>query len=471
MSIRIEEQVLSNLLSNETYARKVIPFLEVEYFQDKHEQAILTEIQSFFTKFNTPISKDILQIQLSNRTDLTDSGLATAVTIVDKFSTESSNVDWLSEQTEKFCKEKSVYLAILQSIKIIDGEDDKLTQDAIPKLLSDALAVSFDTQVGHDFTADAAARWEFYNQKEEKLPFDLDLMNEISQGGMAKKALYAVGAESGGGKSLFMTHVAASTLRQGKNVLYISMEMSEERIAERIDANLMKIDISKLGEMSKDAFMTKIDKIKSKTNGRLFVKEYPTGAAHVGHFRALLGELKLKQNFVPDLIVVDYLGICASSRMKMGGTTNSYSYIKAVAEELRGLAVEFNVPILTGAQFNRSGFGNSDVDLTSTADSMGIVQTLDMMFALIRTDELDEQGSIMIKQLKNRYSDPGLNKRFLLGLDRPKMTFFNLAESAQSGLSEEAKDKVFTKRKQDPDVPLFDKSNNSKTLNTSNFKF
>jgi hypothetical protein len=276
---------------------------------------------------------------------------------------------------------------------------------------------------------------------------------------------------SGGGKSLFMTHVAASTLKQGKNVLYISMEMSEERIAERVDANLMKVDISKLGEMSKDTFMTKIDKIRAKTNGRLFVKEYPTGSAHAGHFRALLGELKVKQNFTADLIVVDYLGICASSRMKMGGSVNSYSYIKAVAEELRGLAVEFSVPILTGAQFNRSGFGNSDVDLTSTADSMGIVQTLDMMFALIRTDELDDQGSIMIKQLKNRYSDPGMDKRFLLGLDRPKMTFFDLADSAQAGIGEESKDKTFSKRKPDPDVPLFDKSNNSKTLNTSNFKF
>lgn len=470
MTTRIEDQILSNLILNEEYARKVIPFIEEDYFQDKHEKAILNEIQNFFTKYNTSITKEILGVQLASRSDLNDTALSTALGVLGGFPDAPTNAQWLTEQTEKFCKEKSVYLAILKSIKIIDGDDEKLTQDAIPKLLSDALAVSFDTQVGHEFTADAEARWEFYNAKEEKLPFDLKMMNKITQGGMAKKALYCVGAQSGGGKSLFMTHVAASTLKQGKNVLYISLEMSEERIAERIDANLMKVDISKLGEMTKDQFMTKIDKIKSKTNGRLFVKEYPTGGAHTGHFRALLEELKVKQNFVPDLIIVDYLGICASSRMKMGGSVNSYSYIKAVAEELRGLAVEFNVPILTGAQFNRGGFNNSETELSDTADSMGIVMTLDMMFALIRTDELDDQGTIMIKQLKNRYSDPGLDKRFLLGLDRPKMTFYDVAESAQSGLLPEAKDTTFSKRKE-PDVPLFDKSNGGKTLKTDGFKF
>ncbi len=461
---RIEDQILQNLINNEEYARKVIPFLDTTYFQDKHEQAILTEIVEFFGKYNTPITTDILKVQLANREDLSDNALSTAGKLVDTYTKEKSNQDWLIEQTEKFCKEKSVYNAILKSIRIIDGEDPKLTQDAIPGLLSDALAVSFDTQVGHDLLTDAESRWEFYNKKEEKLKFDLKMMNKITQGGMARKALYCVGAQSGGGKSLFMTHVAASTLKQGKNVLYISMEMAEERIAERIDANMMRVDIDKLGTMSKDEFMTKIDKIKSKVHGRLFIKEYPTGAAHTGHFRGLLEELKIKQSFVPDLIIVDYLGICASSRMKMGGSVNSYSYVKSIAEELRGLAVEYNVPILTGAQLNRGGFNNSEVELSDTADSMGLVMTLDCFFALIRTEELDDQGTILVKQLKNRYADPGIDKRFLLGIDRPKMTFFDVAESVQqSSITPEAKDKK--------DVPMFDRSNGGKTLDTSGFKF
>ena len=461
---RIEEQILGNLLTNEEYARKVIPFLEKPFFQDKHEQIILEETIQFYAKYNTPPTKEILKVQLNQRNDLSDAGLTTALTITDSLNARE-NTDWLYEQTEKFCKEKAVYLAILKSIKIIDGDDDKLTQDAIPKLLSDALAVSFDTQIGHEFITDAESRWEFYNNKEVKLPFDLKMLNRITQGGMASKAVYVCAAESGGGKSLFMTHVASSTLKQGKNVLYISMEMAEERIAERIDANLMKVDISKLGNMSRDEFMTKIDKIKAKTHGRLFIKEYPTGSAHVGHFRALLEELKIKQNFKPDLVIIDYLGICASSRMKMGGSVNTYSYVKAVAEELRGLAVEYDVPILTGAQLNRGGFGSSDVELSNTADSMGLVMTVDCMFALIRTDELDEQGTIMIKQLKNRYSDPGIDKRFLLGLDRPKMTFFDIADSS-AGVMVEAKDKVYK-----PDVPMFDKSNKNKTIDVSGFKF
>lgn len=473
MTTRIEEQILSNLLTNEDYARVTLPFLDGVYFQDKHERIILQESSDFFTKYNQLITRDILKVQLGNRSDLTDSGLETSLRIVDSLSSEKTNKDWLISNTEKFCKEKAVYNAILASIKIIEGEDQKHTQDAIPGLLSDALSVSFDTQVGHSYIADAADRWEFYNRKEDKIPFDLKLLNEITGGGMAKKAIYCVGAQSGGGKSLLMTHVAAGSLRQGKNVLYISMEMAEERIAERIDANMLRVDISKLGEMTKDDFMSKIDKVQSRVNGKLFIKEYPTGSAHVGHFRALLEELKVKQDFIPDLIIVDYLGICASSRMKMGGSVNSYSYIKAVAEELRGLAVEYNVPILTGAQLNRGGFDNSDVELSSTADSMGIVMTLDVFFALIRTDELDEQNSIMIKQLKNRYSDPGHNKRFLVGIDRPKMTFFDLEDSAQSGILPEAQNKTYApkKSKEEKDIPLFDKSNKGKTLDSSGFKF
>lgn len=469
MTVRIEEKILSNLLVNQEYARKIIPFLEQDYFQDKHEKIVLAETIQFLEKFDQLPTTDILKVQLGARKDLSDTGLEAAIALVDSFSSEKDNQDWLVEQTESFCKQRAVYNGILKSIKIIEGNDENLTQDAIPALLSAALAVSFDTAVGHDFLNDAEARWEFYNKKESKIPFDLKMMNRITQGGMAAKAIYCIGSQSGGGKSLFMTHVAAATLRLGKNVLYVTMEMAEERIAERIDANLLRVDIDKLGELSKNEFKTKIDKIQAKTHGRLFIKEYPTGSAHVGHFRALLEELKLKQTFKPDLIIVDYLGICASSRMKMGGSVNSYSYVKSIAEELRGLAVEYNAPILTGAQLNRGGFENTDIDLTSTADSMGLVMVLDVYFALIRTDELDEQGSIMIKQLKNRYSDPGKDKRFLLGLNRPKMTFFDLEESAQNGILPDAVNKPIAPRsKPVPDTPLFDKS---KAKDFSGFKF
>lgn len=458
--MRVETQILSNLLTNETYSRKVIPFLDNSYFTEKYEQAILLEVGEFFAKYNQPITKDILKVQLADRKDLTDTVLETAVKEIDEYPSEPANIDWLTEQTEKFCKQRAVYNAILKSIKIIEGEDQKLNQEAIPSLLTDALSVCFDTAVGHSYTENAEDRWEFYHKKEDKIPFDLKMLNKITKGGMVRKALYCFGAPSGAGKSLLMGHVAASTLRQGKNVLYITMEMAEERIAERIDANLLRVDIDKLGEMSKEEFKNKIDKLQSKTHGRLFIKEYPTGSAHVGHFRALLAELKIKQSFIPDLIVVDYLGICASSRMKMGGSVNSYSYIKAVAEELRGLAVEFNVPVVTGAQLNRSGYDNSDVDMTSTADSMGIVHTLDFFIALIRTEELDDQNSVLIKQLKNRYADPAIDKRFLLGLNRPKMTFYDLEDSAQGAILPEAKDNVKPRRakKEEDDVPMFDRS-------------
>jgi replicative DNA helicase len=447
--MRVEDQILSNLLTNEDFARKCIPFLETSYFAEKTDQAILQESVNFFTKYNKPITKDILKIELGNRKDVSHTVLEKAVEQIDTLPSEVTSVDWLVPQTEKFCKDRAIYNAILKSIKIIEGEDPNKTHDAIPGLLTDALSVCFDTAVGHSYTTDAASRWEFYNRKEEKIPFDLKMLNKITKGGLARKALYGVAAESGGGKSLFMTHVAAATLRQGRNVLYISMEMAEEKIAERIDANMLRVDINKLAEMGKDEFVTKIDKIQAKTQGKLFIKEYPTGSAHVGHFRALLEELKIKQGFVPELIIVDYLGICASSRMKMGGSVNTYSYIKSVAEELRGLAVEYNVPILTGVQLNRSGFGNSEVESSNTADSMGLVMTLDMLFALIRSEELDEQNSIMVKQLKNRYSDPGEDKRFLIGINRPKMTFYDLEDSAQGAILPEATSgKTYAPRKQ-----------------------
>lgn len=438
MAERIEESILGALITNETYTRKVIPFLQGDYFRDKHEKAILDETTKFFEKYNKLITPEILKIQLSNRADLSDSGLETAKNIVDVIVTTKTNDDWLVENTEKFCKDQSVYNAVLASIRIIDGEDAKLTADAIPDLLSKALSVSFDTQVGHEFIDNAADRWEFYNSKEERLPFRLKMMNKITQGGMPKKSLFCIAGSTGSGKSIFMTDTAAGTLAQGKNVLYITLEMAEEKIAERIDANLMKLDIHRLASIDKEEFMSKIDRIKARTQGRLFIKEFPTSSAHVGHFRALLQELKTKQNFKPDLIIVDYLGICASSRMKMGGSVNSYSYVKAIAEELRGLAAEFDVPVLTGAQLNRGGFGSSDVEMSDTAESAGLIHVLDFFFALIRTEELDAQGTVMIKQLKNRYGDTGMDKRFLLGLDRPKMTFYDVDDSAQKGIQQDA---------------------------------
>lgn len=469
--MRLETQILSGLLNDAAYSRKVISFLEQDYFKERHEQVVLDEISQFFAKYNEPITKDILKIQVAARTDVSDTLLHAAEEVITELSIEKANTSWLVENTEVFCKKMSVYNAVLASIKIIDGSDENLTQDAIPDLMSKALAVSFDSSVGHNYIGNAEDRWEYYNTKENKIPFDLKMLNKIMGGGMTRKALYAIGAQSGGGKSLLMCHIAAATLRLGLNVLYITMEMSEEETAKRIDANLMRVDIDTLGEMSKDQFTTKIDKIKSKTHGRLFVKEYPTGSAHVGHFRALVEELKVKQAFKADLIVVDYMGICASSRMKMGGSVNSYSYVKAIAEELRGFAVEQDVPLLTGAQLNRSGYENTDVSMANTAESMGIVMTLDVFFALVRTDELDEQGSIMVTQLKNRYSDPNINKRFLLGLNRPRMTFFDLEDSAQDQILPEAVNKTFPARKgpSEPDIPLFDRS--KKPIDTGGFIF
>lgn len=437
----------------------MIPFLDVDYFAEKNERIILEEISKFFTKYNEPISKEILKVQLNSRTDFTDASLEKTLITVESFDDTPVNLEWLTEQTEEFCKRRAVYNAIVKSIKIIDGEDKHLSQDAIPSLLTEALGVNFDMNVGHSYLEGAENRWESYHHMEDKIPFDLKMLNKITGGGMAKKSLLCIGAQSGAGKSLLMCHIAAAALRAGKNVLYITLEMAEEKIAQRIDANLLNVDISKLSEMDKSTFLSKIDKIKAKTQGRLYVKEYPTSSAHTGHFRALMEEIRVKQNFIPDLVIVDYLGICASSRIKMGNTVNSYSYIKAIAEELRGFASEFNVPVVTGAQLNRSGYDNSDVDLTSTADSMGLVNTLDLFIALIRTEELDEQNSVLIKQMKNRYADTSIDKRFLLGLNRPKMRFYDLEDTAQGAILPEALNKHIPARSApEKDVPLFDKS-------------
>ena len=459
--MRIEEQILSNLIHNEEFCRKVIPFINTSYFSDFKERMIVEEITAFFNKYNKPISSDILTIELSNRSDITDKQLADVITSVEGLPTDEANQDWLIEHTEKFCKDKAVYNAILESIKIIDGKDDKRTQESIPHILSDALAVSFDNHVGHDYLDDAQDRFDFYHRVEEKLEFDLDLFNKITKGGFSKKTLNVILAGTGVGKSLFMCHVAASTLMQGKNVLYITMEMAEERIAERIDANLLNLSMDELKVVDRKVFNTRLDKIAKKTQGKLIVKEYPTAGAHSGHFRALLEELKIKKDFLPDLIVIDYLNICASARLKMGSNVNSYTYVKTIAEELRGLAVEYNVPMLSATQTTRGGFDNTDVGLQDTSESFGLPATVDFMCALISTEELEEMNQLMVKQLKNRYNDLNYFKRFVIGVDRSKMKLYNVEPSAQNNISDSGQDK--------DDGPAFDKTSSGSRIKSEVF--
>ena len=428
MAAKLEDTILSNLFLSESYARVVTPFLLPEYFQEKSDVVILNTITTFFTKHNKLITKEILGIELRQSKELSDGDLTTAEAKVAAYKDETTNHEWLIESTEAWVKKRALYNGIIESIQIMDGKS-KLTDDAIPKLLSDALAINFDSSVGHEYILDAEVRYDMYCSEEERVPFELTMLNQMTSGGMPKKTIIAVGAETGGGKSIFMTDTAAATLKQGKNVLYISMEMSEVKIAERIDAKLMNTEVDSIKHLGKGVFLDKINKISSKTQGKLFVKEYPPSAAHSGHFRGLIEELKVKQNFTPDLVIIDYLGICASSRIKMGGSVNTNTYMKSVAEELRGLAVEYNVPVLTGFQLNRNGYGNSDASLTDTADSIALQMTMDIAFVLSATEELTQMKQVIIKILKNRYG--GLGK-FVAGLDKAKMTFFNLEESAQT---------------------------------------
>ena len=464
--MRIETKILTNLIYDEHYCRKVIPFIKTDYFSERKEAILSKVIVDFFTKYNKPLTKEILSIEVGNRTDINDKELVEINTYVNEMTHEEVNETWMLEQTEKFCKDKAVYNAILHSIKIIDGGDKVHTKDAIPTILSDALAISFDNHVGHDYIEDSDARYDFYHRVEEKLAFDLDMFNKITKGGLSKKTLNIVLAGTGVGKSLFMCHVAAGVLTQGKNVLYITMEMAEERIAERIDANLLNLTMDELKVIDKDIFDSRIAKIAGKTKGKLIVKEYPTAGAHSGHFRALLEELKLKREFLPDIIFIDYLNICASQRMKQGGSINSYTYIKSIAEELRGLAVEFNVPIVSATQTTRSGFTNSDPGLEDTSESFGLPATADLMFALVSNEELEQLNQIIVKQLKNRYNDPSFYKRFVIGVDRSKMKLYDVEASAQVGLSDAG-------QVQD-DVPMFDKSEFGKRQRAegfSGFKF
>jgi replicative DNA helicase len=465
--MRIETKILANLIHDEQYCRKVIPFIKKDYFADRKETIIAQEIVSFFTKYNKPLSKEILSIEVSNRKDLSDKELVELNDYIGTLSEEPVNEDWMLEHTEKFCKDRAVYNAILSSIKIIDGNDKVHTKDAIPTILSDALAVSFDNHIGHDYLDDHAERYDFYHRVEEKIPFDLEMFNKITKGGLSKKTLNIALAGTGVGKSLFMCHVGAGCLVQGKNVLYITMEMAEERIAERIDANLLNLTMDELKVIDRDIYENRISKITNKTKGKLIVKEYPTAGAHAGHFRALLEELKLKREFKPDIIFIDYLNICASQRMKQGGSINSYTYIKSIAEELRGLAVEYNVPIVSATQTTRSGFTNSDPGLEDTSESFGLPATADFMFALVSNEELEGLNQIIVKQLKNRYNDPGFYKRFVVGIDRAKMKLYDVEASAQTGLADAGQER-------DDETPMFDKSNfgrRQKAESFDGFKF
>ncbi len=435
MSIQtIERTTLSNLIWDEDYARRVIPFIKPEYYSDKNERVIFEEIGSFIDKYNSIPTQEALTIELDNRKDVNDEEYKKIVDIIGSFSKSEVDTQWLLDTTEKFCKDKAIYNAVLEGIGIIDGKDKERTPEAIPSILSEALAVSFDTNIGHDYVEDGEERFDFYHKKEEKIAFDLDYFNKITKGGLPQKTLNIALAGTGVGKSLFMCHVAASTLMQGKNVLYITMEMAEERIAERIDANLMNITMDDLHTLPKKMFETQLSKIQKKTNGKLIIKEYPTASAHVGHFRSLIKELALKRSFRPDIIFIDYLNICASSRFKGNANVGSYFYIKSIAEELRGLAVETNVPIMSATQTTRTGFTSTDIGLEDTSESFGLPATADLMFALIATEELEELNQIVVKQLKNRYNDPTMNKRFVLGIDRAKMRLYDCEQEAQSDL-------------------------------------
>ena len=424
MNTNIEQTVIRNILTNENYMRKVLPFVKPEYFEGVYK-TLFKEIAKYVAKYNNLPTAESFKIEVDQSDKFNDEQYQHAVEIIPQiFDTEAIDEKWLMDTTEKWCQDRAVYNAIMESISIIDGKHSTLTKNSLPDILTKALSVSFDTNIGHDYIENVEERYDFYHEQEERLPFDLDFFNKITKGGLPNKTLNIALAGTGVGKSLFMCHCAAAGLSAGKNVLYITMEMSEERIAERIDANLLDTPIDRLDTLTKEQLMRGVENLK--TNGKLIVKEYPTGQAHTNHFRALMNELKLKRNFVPDIIYIDYLNICASSRMKgMGGAINSYSYIKAIAEEIRGLAVEFDVPIVSATQTTRSGFSNSDVGLEDTSESFGLPATADLMFALISNEELEADGQILVKQLKNRYNDPNVNKRFVIGVNRSKMRLYD----------------------------------------------
>ena len=429
----IESTIIKNLVGDDTYVRKVIPYIKPEYFNEYSDKILFDIINNFVVTYGQTPTKEVLSIEVDNRKDLNEDSYKQLQVKIDDIDNTEVDSQWLLDATEKWCKQRAVYLALLDSVKIADGQDEKRTEDAIPSILQEALAVSFDDHIGHDYIEDYEDRFAFYHRNESKIPFDLSLFNKITKGGIPNKTLNVALAGTGVGKSLFMCHMAAASLLQGKNVLYITLEMAEEKIAERIDANLLNVNIKDIEDLPEQLFESKVTRLAQKTNGKLIIKEYPTASAHSGHFKALLNDLSLKKSFKPDIIFIDYLNICASSRYK-GALVNSYTYVKAIAEELRGLAVEFDLPIVSATQTTRSGYGSSDVDLTDTSESFGLPATADLMFALISTEELEGINQIMVKQLKNRYNDLNLFKRFVVGIDRSKMRLYDVEDSAQTDI-------------------------------------
>ena len=446
MELSVERTILGNLVHNESYVRMTFPFLKSEYFMNNDEQVLFNLIGEHIEKYKNSPSKEVLHIMLNEKENLNEEAYKKVFKLIDEIgATEDDNIEWLVNTTEKFCQEKAIYNALMDSIHIVDG-DGKKDKGEIPKILTDALSVSFDPSIGHDYFDDSEERFESYHKKESKIEFDLEMLNKITKGGLSRKSLNIVLAGTGVGKSLFMCHCAAANLSAGKNVLYITLEMAEEKIAERIDANLLDVSMEDIAGLTKERYLHKVERVRSKTIGKLVVKEYPTAVAHVGHFRHLLNELSLKKKFLPDIIYVDYLNICSSSRLK-GGIVNSYTYVKSIAEELRGLSVEYNVPLVSATQTTRGGYGNSDVELTDTSESFGLPATADLMFALVSTDELEEMNQVMVKQLKNRYNDLTTFRKFVLGIDRAKMRLYD-AESSAQDLIMETDDSVVSKPQQ-----------------------
>ena len=446
----VEILILRNLLHNEEYLRKVIPFIKTDYFEQPVQKVIFEEIWNFVQEYNQATTKEVLCIEIEKRSDITDASFKEITQLISYLEDVPTDYDWLLDTTEKWCRDRAIYLALMESIALADGKDKEKDRDAIPSILSDALAVSFDTHVGHDYLLDYEARYESYHRKEDKIGFDLEYFNKITKGGLPNKTLNIALAGTGVGKSLFMCHVASSALLDGKNVLYITLEMAEEKIAERIDANLLNVNIQEITDLPKVMFENKVTNLAQKTQGTLIIKEYPTASAHAGHFRALLNELALKKSFRPDIIFIDYLNICASSRYRGNSTVNSYSYIKAIAEELRGLAVEANVPIVSATQTTRSGYGSSDVELTDTSESFGLPATADLMFALISTEDLETLGQILVKQLKNRYNDPTIHKRFVVGIDRAKMRLYDCEQTAQEDILDSGQEEEYNYEEKKP---------------------
>jgi replicative DNA helicase len=447
---KVEFLILRNLLHNEEYIRKVIPFIKSEYFEDTNQKIVFEEILSFVEQYNQPATKEVLCIEVEKRQDINDTSFKEIIHLISSLEDVPAEFNWLVDTTEKWCRDRAIYLALMESIHIADGKDEKKNRDSIPSILSDALAVSFDTHIGHDYLQDYEQRYEAYHKKEDKIEFDLEYFNKITKGGIPNKTLNIALAGTGVGKSLFMCHVASSVLLQGRNVLYITLEMAEERIAERIDANLLNVPIQDIVDLPKQMFENKVNNLAKKTQGTLIIKEYPTASAHAGHFKSLLNELALKKSFRPDIIFIDYLNICSSSRYRGNSNINSYTFVKAIAEELRGLAVEFNVPIVSATQTTRSGYGNSDVELTDTSESFGLPATADLMFALISTEELEGLGQILVKQLKNRYNDPTIHKRFVVGIDRAKMRLYDCEQSAQQDILDSGKEEEYDYEEKKP---------------------